>query len=30
MTLAETEIPRSRSIFIQSDRVRLFSPRART
>src|SRR5258706_9930312 len=30
MTLAETLIPRSRSIFIQSDRVRRFSPRART
>ena len=30
MTLAETEMPRSRSIFIQSDRVRRCSPRART
>ena len=30
MTLADTEMPRSRSIFIQSDRVRRFSPRART
>src|SRR3954462_8239687 len=30
MTLAETEMPRSRSIFIQSERVRRFSPRART
>src|SRR5438132_13072131 len=30
MTDAETEMPRSRSIFIQSERVRRFSPRART
>src|SRR5476651_2248537 len=30
MALAETEMPRSRSIFIQSERVRRFSPRART
>ena len=29
MTEADTEIPRSRSIFIQSDRVRRDSPRAR-
>ncbi|MNT71891.1 hypothetical protein D3C72_2104340 [compost metagenome] len=30
MTEAETEMPRSFSIFIQSDWVRRFSPRART
>ena len=30
MALAETEMPRSRSIFIQSERVRRCSPRART
>jgi hypothetical protein len=30
ITEAETEIPRSRSIFIQSERVRRFSPRALT
>src|ERR1700722_19442829 len=30
MALADTEMPRSRSIFIQSDRVRRCSPRART
>ncbi len=30
ITLAETEMPRSRSIFIQSERVRRCSPRART
>jgi hypothetical protein len=28
ITLADTEMPRSRSIFIQSDRVRRDSPRA--